>query len=438
MSSSGGAMSATAAGRLAIRTAVSGPAAGVAGAFAVAGAAGHRSIITLDMGGTSTDVALCPGDVPFRDETRVGAFPVRGPTVDVLSVGAGGGSIARIDAGGALRVGPESAGADPGPSCYGQGEDPTVTDAHVVLGRIVPREFLGGRMRLYPDRARKAISRLGGGADAAAAAVLRVATANMERAVRAVSVERGYDPRMFTLVAFGGAGPLHACDVAESLRIKRIIVPAYPGVLSALGMASAPVVKDLAAALAVSLGPGDRGLLQARRAVLKTAERLEATGRRELAREGFPLERLSARRILEMRYAGQSYELPVDADSDNPRRWAQSFHQSHEARFNHSDASRPVEIMGARVRLALPPSAGERPPAALAPRRRSAAVPRAEQRACLQGDFHVAAVYSREDVAAGSRLAGPAIVVQMDSTTVINPGWGARADGWGNLVLERR
>ncbi|MEE9285175.1 MAG: hydantoinase/oxoprolinase family protein, partial [Dehalococcoidia bacterium] len=218
MASNGGSISPAAAGRLAVRTVVSGPAAGVAGAFALAGRAGFDRIITIDMGGTSTDVSLCPGRILERDETQVGDLPIRGATVDVLSVGAGGGSIARLDTGGALRVGPESAGADPGPACYGRGDEPTVTDAQVALGRIAPEHFLGGRMAIRSELSLRAMEPLAGpfanDPRLAADAVLRVANTNMERALCFVSVERGHDPHLFTLVAFGGAGPLHACDLA--------------------------------------------------------------------------------------------------------------------------------------------------------------------------------------------------------------------------------
>src|SRR5438093_7971622 len=257
MSSNGGSISPEAAGRLAIRTALSGPAGGVAGAFALAQRAGFERLITLDMGGTSADVALCPGRILERDETLIGELPVRGPTVDVVSVGAGGGSIVRLDAGGALRVGPESAGAHPGPACYGEGTEPTVTDAQVVLGRISPAGLLGGRMAIYPEFSFEAMARIakpfGGNAHVAAEAVLQIANVNMERALRIVSVERGYDARDFTLVAFGGAGPLHACGLAEALRIPRVLIPPHPGVLSALGMATAPIVKDLSVAVMLSV-----------------------------------------------------------------------------------------------------------------------------------------------------------------------------------------
>ncbi len=361
MSSNGGSMGARAAGRLAVRTAVSGPAGGVAGAFALARQAGHERIITLDMGGTSTDVSLCPGRILERDETSVGGLPIRGATVDVLSVGAGGGSIARIDAGGALRVGPESAGAEPGPACYGRGQLPTVTDAHVVLGRITPEHFLGGQMEIKPELAHKAVKRIaaGFGSDQhrAAAAVVRVANANIESALRVVSVERGHDPRRFTLVAFGGAGPLHACDLAEALEIQKVLVPPHPGVLSALGMATAPVVKELSASVLTRIEVGERqrgaGARQAA-SLQKTRDELEQRGRAELEAEGFSLRGLRTETVLDMRYVGQSYELPIRVASLKPEQFLRLFHRAHRERYGHSDDSRDVEVVNLRVKLVLP------------------------------------------------------------------------------------
>ncbi len=248
MQSNGGVITAKAAKAAAARTVLSGPAAGVVGAAYMAGLSGYTDLITLDMGGTSTDVALVPGRLRETSEATVGDVPVRLPMLDIHTVGAGGGSIARLDAGGALRVGPQSAGADPGPACYGKGDQITVTDAHVLLGRVAPTQFLGGRMALDRPRAERLMAdlaaRMGMDAERAANGVLRVANAIMEKAVRVISVERGYDPRRFTLVAFGGAGPLHACELAEGLGIPRVLVPRSPGVLSALGMLAADVMKD--------------------------------------------------------------------------------------------------------------------------------------------------------------------------------------------------
>ena len=447
MASNGGSISPAAAGKLAVRTAVSGPAGGVAGASALAQAAGSDRIITLDMGGTSTDVALCPGRILERDETRVGELPIRGPTVDVLSVGAGGGSIARLDTGGALRVGPESAGADPGPACYGSGEEPTVTDAHVVLGRIPPEHFLGGRMTLHPKRALEAVRRIsapfGDDPHTAAAAILRVANANMESALRIVSVERGYDPREFNLIAFGGAGPLHACDLAGTLRIPRVIIPLYPGVLSALGMATAPIVKDLSASILETIDVGAQHAAPSRLDNAQT--QLEQQGRNELTTEGFSLEGLTTQTFLDMRYRGQSYELSVPVDSLDPTHFLPLFHNTHRERYGHSDPTRRIEIVNLRLKLSLPPPVGAPlaapSPSASEPGHDTPPQPLTHRDAWYTSDGATESaptpVYDRDTLAPGHKLAGPAIIVQMDSTTVIPPTWHATVDQARNLILER-
>lgn len=445
MASNGGSMSPQAAGRLAVRTALSGPAGGVAGAFQIASAAGFDHVITLDMGGTSTDVSLCPGRIGERDEAQVGGLPIRGASVDVLSVGAGGGSIARIDVGGALRVGPESAGADPGPAFYGRGREPTVTDAQVVLGRITPEHFLGGRMDVRPDLSQAAIAHLaaayGGDTTSAAAAVLRVANASMERALRVVSMERGHDPRLFTLVAFGGAGPLHACDLAASLRMPRVLVPLYPGVLSALGIAAAPIAKDLSSAAMLSISADGKGWRDAEETLSRLSAELERRGDRELREEGLPTDEVAVQRFLEMRYAGQSYELAVPADELTPASFLPRFHALHQERYSHSDPARTAEVVNLRVRLTVAASTLEMPP--LTPSggdpllgHREVWFPLAGQAGRAGGGPAHAAVYDRPRFSPGERLAGPAIVVQMDATTAVPPGWRGAVDPWGNLVLE--
>ncbi len=499
MSSSGGSISPRAAGRLAVRTAVSGPAGGVAGAFALAQRSGYDRIITLDMGGTSTDVSLCPGRILERDETLVGGLPIRGPTVDVLSVGAGGGSIARIDEGGALRVGPQSAGADPGPACYGRGSQLTVTDAQVALGRISPQHFLDGRMTIRPELSLQALKHItkpfAGDPHRAAAAVLRVANASMESALRIVSVERGHDPRDFTLVAFGGAGPLHACDLAASLRIPRVLIPPHPGVLSALGMASAPIVKDLSAAVMLQIEPsaaranvveafrpppGARRpthvatLRKARRTVHPVPQgsdseaslgeplegradhshlasiraQLEQRGRDELNAEGFPLDDLTLQTFLHMRYVGQSYELAVPVDSLDPAVFLPLFHAAHHERYGHSDASRPVEIVTARLKLSLPPprpasvspplsrGAGEGSEMGTSGEGRPKAGVRAHRKVWFDDKPLSTPIYARERLAPGFAFRGPAIVAQMDATTAVPPAWRAEVDKMGNIILE--
>ena len=434
MQSNGGSARTGGAASLAVRTVLSGPAGGVAGAFQVAKAAGHDRIITLDMGGTSTDVCLCDGSVPFTAESTIDGMPLRIPTVDVHTVGAGGGSIARIDAGGALRVGPESAGADPGPACYGKGTRPTVTDAHLVLGRLRPDRFLGGRMALSVSAAQRALRPLarsfGGDVQEAARSVVRVADASMERALRVISVERGHDPRRFTLVAFGGAGPLHACQLAESLGIPRVLVPPFPGVLSAFGMASAPVTTDHVQALLSTVDER----LPFRRRLDRVIERLESRARRELASQGYK-QRVRISRSLDLRYSGQSYELMVLITRTDSARFAKAFHAMHDRRYGHSDPSRAVEVVAVRVRGEAPGAAVRLP--ALPSGKSSAQAARIERTAVRFDRERQTWLYERSDLRSGDRLRGPALVLQMDATTVVPPGWHGRVDRIGNLVLEQ-
>jgi N-methylhydantoinase A len=441
MQSNGGSASPQTAGRLAATTLLSGPAGGVVGAFRVARAAGLDRIITLDMGGTSTDVSLCDGDMPFTAESTIDGLPLRLPAVDVHTVGAGGGSIARLDAGGALRVGPESAGADPGPACYGRGSLPTVTDAHLLLGGLLPDRFLGGRMPLSVDAARRAMRPIarayGGDVARAAEAVVRVANVNMERALRAVSVERGHDPRRVTLVAFGGAGPLHACELAAALGIARVLVPANAGVLSAFGMAAAPVTRDYARALLTPLTPGDPRVSAKLEAAFRA---LESQARRELR----DVRRLRLRRAVDLRYAGQSYELTIEAPSPDPARLLAAFHRAHRRRYGHAEPSRPVELVAARLRAESPAPALRLPALDRGdgdPRRaRISATGGSASGGGRQPIWHerqrVATVYDRDLLRAGDRLRGPALSLQLDATTFVPPGWSAAVDAVGNLILE--
>ncbi|MCH8007657.1 MAG: hydantoinase/oxoprolinase family protein [Chloroflexi bacterium] len=434
MQSNGGSARAGAAAALAVRTVLSGPAGGVAGAFQVATSAGFDRIITFDMGGTSTDVCLCDGSIPLTSESMIDGMPLRIPTVDVHTVGAGGGSIARIDAGGALRVGPESAGADPGPACYGNGSEPTVTDAHLVLGRLRADRFLGGRMALSigaAERALRPIARaFGGDLRQAAASVVRVANASMERALRVISVERGHDPRRFTLVAFGGAGPLHACQLAESLGIPRVLVPLFPGVLSAFGMAAAPITTDHVQALLATVDDG----ASLERRLGRVLDGLESRARRELARQGYK-RKVRIMRSLDLRYAGQSYELTVPISSEKATTYSRAFHAAHKRRYGHSDPLRAVEVVSARVR-AQAPGAPVRMQAL--PRRKPGMRAARIQRVPVRFDRERQTwMYERGRLRAGDRLRGPALVLQLDSTTVIPPGWRGRVDRVGNLVLEQ-
>ena len=423
--SDGGAASVDRASRFPVSTLLSGPAAGVHGAFEVARAAGYDRIITFDMGGTSTDVALCDRAIPTRPDVVVGDFPARTPVVDVHTVGAGGGSIARIDAGGALRVGPESAGAVPGPACYGTGEEFTVTDAQAVLGRLGAHGQLAGTLAIDLDRARKATHPLHdalGSEVEAAEAVLRVATANMERALRVVSVQRGFDPREFTLVPFGGAGPLHACALADALEIPRILVPAMPGVLCALGAVQSDLTATRTRSVLVPLDDAHRDALTTALAAVA-----------DDARDALNDPRTEVSLALDLRYAGQSYELTIEVpDAAHPLDAATAFHTAHEQRFAHADTDAAVEAVNVRAVARVP---SETPIPVPAPG--SGAVPITRTPVVIEGIEHDTAVYRREDFRPGDVVAGPAIVVQLDTTTLVEPGWSARADAQGNLILER-
>jgi N-methylhydantoinase A len=422
MQSSGGLVGAPTAGTEAVRTILSGPAGGVVGAAARARRAGLERVVTLDMGGTSADVSLVDGAPDYRAETTIDGLPVRVPSIDIHTVGAGGGSLARLDAGGALRVGPESAGAEPGPACYGRGTQPTVTDANLILGRLVETEFLGGELVLDRRRAERALAplarRLGRSLAAAAAGVVAVANAAMERAIRVISVERGHDPRRFALIAFGGAGGLHAAELAANLGMPRVYVPRQPGLLSAWGVLSAPVVRDFGRTL--------RAVEPAPAVLLAGFRTLTGRARRDLRPDGIAAP--SFERMLDVRYAGQGYELTVPWGPA----WRARFHRRHERLFGHADAARPLEVVTLRVRA--------RGGAPLLPRdtpgRRRAAAPLTQRGVVFDGRVRPTAVYRREALAPGQRLVTPAIVCEYSATTVVPPGWTARVDRLGGLVLD--
>jgi N-methylhydantoinase A len=415
MQSNGGSLSAGEAGRHAVRTVLSGPAGGVVGAARIAALSGYRRLLGFDMGGTSTDVSLIDGAPRETTEAYVDGMPVRVPMLDIQTVGAGGGSIARVDAGGLLRVGPESAGAEPGPACYGSGDRATVTDAHVVLGRISEQQFLGGEMRIDAARAGAAVERvgegLGLGAIETAAGITRVANANMERAIRTISVERGYDPRDFALFAFGGCGGLHACEIADDLGIRTVLVPEQAGALSALGMLLADSIRDYSAGV---LNVAD---------VEPEFRRLEKQANREL--RGARLHRSA-----DLRYEGQSYELNVPWQRENT---AAPFHAAHRRTYGYSRPDAPVEIVTVRVRAVR-----ETPKPALAGVNVQATSRPADGRRCyVDGAWKRVPVFRREDV--GRRaVPGPALVLDYGSTTLVGRGWSFRRDKAGTLVIERR
>ncbi len=413
MQSNGGFLTAAEARRHAVRTILSGPAGGIVGASAMARASGYPRSLTFDMGGTSTDVSLAEEQPRLSTESVVAGFPVRVPMLDIHTVGAGGGSIARVDQGGRLSVGPESAGAIPGPACYGTGLEPTVTDAHVVLGRIAPEQFLGGAMRIHPERAMAAVEtvarKLGMTSQAAAEGIVRIANSNMQRAIRVVSVERGQDPREFPLVAFGGCGGLHACDIAEQLGIRTVIVPRFAEALSALGMLLADRARDY------STGALHANDVERRFRGLEKRARADIPGGR-------------AGRFADLRYAGQSYELTVPWKEGKTDEY---FHREHERIYGYCDRRRSTEVVTVRVRAVLPQAR-----LTLRPPSPSAVSEPSRRHVYIAGRRRAIAVLRREQVST-TATPGPALVLDYGSTTLVAPGWSFFTDGTGNLIVLR-
>ena len=445
MQSSGGSISAATAAQQPVRTVLSGPAGGVIGAFHIASMAGYEQIMTLDMGGTSTDVALCPGSIPQTAEAVVAGCPVGIPTVAIHTVGAGGGSVVRLDAGHALTVGPDSVGAQPGPACYGVGSELAVTDANLVLGRIDPAYFLGGRFTLYPERARQRMAALaremGVSVPEAALGVIRVVNASMERALRTVSLEQGYDPRLFALLPFGGAGPLHACELAEALSIPQVFIPCYPGVLSALGMILAPIVKDYVQTVMLNINTvtdGDSDTLSVTQLESIFAP-LEERAVREMEHERQALSSAThaqqeLQRLYDLRYPGQSYELTVPAAADLAATVA-SFHALHLQRFGHSHPEQVVQLVAVRIKAILQPV---QPELAQTPYHGTSAAHAllSETSMIFAAGTYQAGIYQRALLQHGNSLSGPALLVQDDSTILLPPFWSGTVDAWGNIIAQ--
>ena len=434
MQSSGGSVSAELAAQEPVRTILSGPAGGVVGALRAAKEAGFKNVITFDMGGTSTDVALCDaGTIRTTNEAVVAGLPVAVSVMDIHTVGAGGGSIARIDEGGSLRVGPESAGADPGPACYGRSVLPTVTDAHLVLGHFGGAGLLGGEFPLDEKRSQAAMKELAAAMSAAsgkhctieyaAEGVLAVANTNMERALRHISVERGHDPRQFALLPFGGAGGLHAYDLARMLRIPTIIVPRAGGTLSALGVLAADVVKDQSRT--VMLSPAKIRQLE------RTFKELEREASQILKAEGFANSRQRHERSLAMRYRGQSFELEIPIGKEDVTK---SFHRAHRERYGYAQDCE-VEIVSARLRsLGL---VDELPRQSIGRAKHRRTVPASQKHAArMDGRKISVAVYKREELPAGVALQTPCIVTEYSATTLIPEHANASIDRYGNLIVK--
>jgi N-methylhydantoinase A/oxoprolinase/acetone carboxylase beta subunit len=429
MQSNGGSISAGLARAQAVRTVLSGPAAGVVGARTVASAAGFPRIIAFDMGGTSTDVSLVDDAIPTSTESRVGDFPVRLPVIDIHTVGAGGGSIAHMDTGGALRVGPQSAGASPGPVCYGAGTQLTVTDANLLLGRLDPAFFLGGRMALDRPRTEHSAAGLARALKLSvpelAEGIVRVANANMERAIRVVSVERGHDPRAFTLVAFGGAGGMHACDLAQALEIGTVLVPRQAGVLSALGMLAADVTRDYSAT--VLKAAADLTIEDLRRVVAPLVDHALA----DLEGEGFARGEVRLDQQLDVRYLGQSYEITLPLTAG----YRAEFDRRHGRLYGYANPGRAVEVVAARVRATGITDKPELP--FTRPRRRVRAAAHAVSTGRFDGRDRQVAYFRWPDLAPGAAGRGPCVITGPEATAVIPPGWRFAIDGFGNVVARR-
>ena len=431
MQSSGGFASLAASALEPVRTVLSGPAGGVVGATAVGKRLGKPELITFDMGGTSTDVALVSGEPRPSNEGEIAGLPVRVPMLDIHTVGAGGGSIARFDAGGALRVGPDSAGAVPGPICYGRGEEPTVTDANLLLGRLRPEDFLGGGFRLDLDRTREIVQQwLVKQASAEARkmsveqfadGVLRVVNANMEKAVRVVSIERGYDPRSFSLLAFGGAGPLHGAALADALSIPEVIVPAMPGALSAYGILVSDVVRDFSRTVLLSsvAGPGHFDDLE------RVFEQLEKNAVSGFTDEGWQ-EKPRFKRSVDVRYRGQGYELNVPFSS----RLLKEFHAEHEKRYGYSHPERKVEFVTVRLRATIPSKLKAKGVAL------SYKKAKPEYQPVWFGGRKLKTAILQRVTLSRKTVQGPAIIAEYSATTVVPPNWCVRVAKSGDLILS--
>ena len=440
--SNGGVIGFATAADMPVRTVLSGPSTGVVGAQAIGALAGFEDLITFDMGGTSTDVALLQGGhCKLATEATVHGYPVKAPMLDIHTVGAGGGSIAYIDAGGLLKVGPRSCGAVPGPVCYDRGNaEPATTDANVVVQTLNPEHLLGGRMRIRQDLARAAIGgladKLGLGLMETAQGVLSVVTANMARAIRVISIQRGHDPRDYTLMAFGGAGPLHAARLARELDMKRVLVPRNPGILCAMGLLLTDLRADFAA---TRLMPATEGSTAN---VADAFEVLRTRAERWFAHEGIAAKDRRLKRATDMRYHGQNYELAVPlpegpVTAGTIETLARDFAEAHRQRYGFVAEGETVQIVTLRLEatgvvqkanLPIYPDAGPDASGAIIGQR---PVWQPEAR-----DVVSTPIYARDALEPGNRFAGPAIVEQMDATTVVPPGMSARVDAYLNLILE--
>ena len=424
MQSSGGIISARIAAAEPVRTVLSGPAGGVVGAWKLASAAGFHRIIGFDMGGTSTDVSLvdgASGGLHISSESSVSGIPIGVPMLDIHTAGAGGGSLARFDAGGMLRVGPESAGSVPGPICFGRGERSTVTDANLILGRLDTANFLGGAFALDLPRARRFME-LSKGAIATveefAAGIVDVIEASMAKAIRVISVEKGHDPREFTLVAFGGGGPVHACRLARTLSVPRVLVPALPGALSAVGILLADTMREYSRTIMLPI------MSSLEHAFID----LEAQGARDFAAEGLTG---TPHRSADLRYAGQGYDLNIPFSPA----MAEDFHALHQRRYGFANQSRPIEVVNVRVRMVSPAPPFQQTPEPLREGNGHQAL-LTTRPVYFDGKFLDTRIYNRDSLAPGDTFAGPAIISEYSSATVLPPGDTLSVDALRNLGVN--
>jgi N-methylhydantoinase A len=430
MQSSGGLASLDLAWRQPVRTILSGPAGGVIGAATLARQSGFDRIIGFDMGGTSTDVCLVDGTPVTTNEADVAGLPVRVPMLNIHTVGAGGGSLARFDLGGALRVGPESAGAEPGPICYGTGTQPTVTDANLLLGRIPESGFLGGAFKLDKVRARAVTKEFlnQAGSDLSleefAEGIVRVVNATMEKAIRLVSIEKGHDPRDFSLVAFGGAGGLHACALAAALDVPRVIVPIMPGALSAIGILLSDIVKDYSRTLLLRVPGGNLS----EDTLFPELQKLHAQATRDFRTEGWRGEPRFAPSV-DVRYQGQGFEINVPLGPSA----AKAFHAEHKRRYGYCEPQREIEIVTIRLRAWLPA-----PAVRLSDEAKANSSNRPTTTTIVFGGRSIKTKVLRRESLGRRTIAGPTIITEYSATTLVPPEWVCRADKIGNLILRRR
>ncbi|SMO51288.1 N-methylhydantoinase A [Balnearium lithotrophicum] len=429
MQSNGGTISPETAKREAVRTVLSGPAGGVVGAWKIGERAGFKKLITLDMGGTSTDVSLIDGEPKVSFESKISDIPIKVPVVEVHTVGAGGGSIAYIDRGGALQVGPESAGAFPGPICYGRGgERITVTDANLFLGRLEPDFFLGGGMKLYPEKLKEPFEEmarnLGVTPLEVAEGIVDIANSKMAKALRVISVERGYDPEEFTLLSFGGAGGLHSAYLARELGIPRVLIPQNPGILSALGMVMSDVIKDFSKTVMMREEEATEERIE------EIFSEIEKVGLKEMEKEGVEGEVL-LERFVDVRYRGQSFEITVPYS----KRFMEEFEELHRRIYGYTH-SRDKEVVTLRVRLTGVTEKPETEEFEEVPMELPSEAVLKEKEVFFEGTYQKTPVIDREKLNPGNEFSGPALIVEYSSTTLVPPWAKVKVDRFKNLILE--